>query len=123
MKTTETQLSILVGALEGSTTGGRNGWNTSWLEALAKRGLLVRTRTWTWESEWRLTDAGRVLAFAEYERRYGKPHRFARLEAFQVRALVHSSAVACPGKNVPGIVTTPDDTAVTCVRCRHALEA
>jgi len=46
----------------GCMTGGRYGWNTAHVRALAARGLVVLVREATWDSVWKLTDAGRAAA-------------------------------------------------------------
>lgn len=56
---TEAQKRILRSAQLGYLHGGRGGWNTAQLRALEARGLCTLVAKHTWDSEWRLTDAGR----------------------------------------------------------------
>lgn len=62
---TNTQKDMLRLALDTNTmTSGRYGWNTAWVRALEKRGLVKLSRKYTWESTWHLTEAGRAAAEA-----------------------------------------------------------
>jgi hypothetical protein len=47
---------------DGRVRGGRYGWNANWLRALERRGLLRLEAEHTWDSDWRLTDAGFAAA-------------------------------------------------------------
>lgn len=63
MKLTATQKRILVSAYDRPCIqGGRGGWNTAQLRALARKGLVTLFSQAAWDSEWRLTPAGRDLS-------------------------------------------------------------
>lgn len=55
------QQDILRLAVEGhAISGGRYGWNTAVLRGLEQRGLVALVKQHTWDSDWRLTEAGRA---------------------------------------------------------------
>jgi len=63
MKLTATQKDMLRLALDtGSMTSGRYGWNTAWVKALEKKGLVTLTKKYTWETTWHLTETGMAAA-------------------------------------------------------------
>ncbi len=49
-------------AEKGSAHSGRGGFNEGVYRALERRGLVRLVKTWTWEKDWGLTDAGRPVA-------------------------------------------------------------
>jgi DNA-binding MarR family transcriptional regulator len=64
-KLTEAQKDMLRLALDrGTMTSGRYGWNTMWVKALEKKGLVRLERKYTREAVWRLTEAGMAAAEA-----------------------------------------------------------
>lgn len=55
---TQAQKRVLRTAKLGYVHGGRGGWNTAWLRALEKKGLVTLHKEYRWDSEWKLTEVG-----------------------------------------------------------------
>lgn len=67
-KFTAAQANVLK-TLDGrkTTHSGRGGWSANTMRALAQQGLFVQGREHTWETDWHLTDKGRlVVAVGEF---------------------------------------------------------
>ena len=63
LKLTPTQKDMLRMALDtGTMSSGRYGWNTAWVKALEKKGLVRLVKTATWDATWRLTPEGMSAA-------------------------------------------------------------